>query len=327
MKFEANIDRDIITETLEIDWGITTSHLEFLPLGEEGWVYKATDEDDNVWFVKVKLHIKEAGITVPSYLNRKQHLDFILSAIPNKYGSFHTQVDEYFITVYPFITARELMNIPNKERFDAEIGKKIAALHTATSSIPSEMLHTIPKETFDSHQARSQKVIARTHTPQSSDIETELAQFITSKSEEIRKIQQATMDLGTKLSSSTVEFVVCHSDIHYANILVDERDNLFFVDWDGIILAPPERDLVFYSDDLSVKKDFLNGYDPDYQVHQETIAYYKLEWVLQEIADYGSAVFFEDVSQEQKEYALQEFKKLFEPGDVVEDALNQETME
>lgn len=47
---------------------------------------------------------------------------------------------------------------------------------------------------------------------------------------------------------AALDFVLCHADFHDANLLIDPTGRLFIVDWDEIILAPKERDLVFVTD-------------------------------------------------------------------------------
>jgi len=40
-------------------------------------------------------------------------------------------------------------------------------------------------------------------------------------------------------------FILCHADIHAWNLLIDVNGRLYIVDWDTLIFAPKERDLMF----------------------------------------------------------------------------------
>src|SRR5262245_59090574 len=39
--------------------------------------------------------------------------------------------------------------------------------------------------------------------------------------------------------------VICHADLHPGNIVRTPDDHLFVIDWDEVMLAPKERDLLF----------------------------------------------------------------------------------
>ena len=56
-------------------------------------------------------------------------------------------------------------------------------------------------------------------------------------------------ELGGWASDLGVRPVICHTDLHYLNVLVDAEDRLHVLDWDGALLAPREHDLAFYTGD------------------------------------------------------------------------------
>ena len=119
------------------------------------------------------------------------------------------------------------------------------------------------------------------------------------------------------------EFVLCHADIHRANIILDAAGALHIVDWDDTVLAPKERDLMFFIDDgfsADASDAFLTGYG-DAAVDPLALAYYKTDWVMQEFADYGERVFLtNELSADELALATREFARLFERDGVIDRA-------
>jgi spectinomycin phosphotransferase len=131
------------------------------------------------------------------------------------------------------------------------------------------------------------------------------------------------------LMGRPVDFVLCHADIHTANILVD-GDKLFIVDWDQPILAPKERDLMFVVGGGEIRSReeelFFEGYG-ETAVDWLAVAYYRYEWGVQEIGDFGERVFLlAEVSDITREDSVRGFRQLFQPGDVVDTAYQSEVM-
>ena len=113
------------------------------------------------------------------------------------------------------------------------------------------------------------------------------------------------------------------SALHDDNVLVSSGGAFRIVDWDGAVIAPHERDLMFFvgGDWL----DYMRGYAPggDTNVDRNIVDYYVLEWALQEIVDYGSRVLFDDrFDADGKGDAMRRFKGLFEEGGDVDRAVN-----
>src|SRR5262249_41665391 len=51
--------------------------------------------------------------------------------------------------------------------------------------------------------------------------------------------------LAALLRERSGPFVVCHADLHPGNIIRCQGDQVFLIDWDDVMLAPRERDLIF----------------------------------------------------------------------------------
>ena len=67
---------------------------------------------------------------------------------------------------------------------------------------------------------------------------------------------------------------------------------------------------------------FFQGYG-DVEINKLVLAYYRYEWCVQEIGDFGTRIFStHNTGDRTKQDALEGFRTLFVPGDVVDAALN-----
>jgi spectinomycin phosphotransferase len=154
----------------------------------------------------------------------------------------------------------------------------------------------------------------------------ELASFWKENNETIQALIARTEMMGKRLQQMDLEFVLCHADIHTANILLTQEQKLFIVDWDDTLLAPKERDLMFVpGEDTNYTREeqkFFDGYG-NVEIHQLALAYYRYEWCVQEIGDFGERVFLaKDTGESTKQDSIEGFIKLFSPGDVIETAFD-----
>jgi spectinomycin phosphotransferase len=125
--------------------------------------------------------------------------------------------------------------------------------------------------------------------------------------------------------------VLCHSDIHAGNVLIDPSNAIYIVDWDDPIIAPKERDLMFIGGGVGnvwnmphEEASFYKGYGKT-EINKTALAYYRHERIVEDIAIYGEIIFFTEVSNEVKLENYKYFKSMFEPRGVVEIAF--ETMQ
>ncbi len=131
-------------------------------------------------------------------------------------------------------------------------------------------------------------------------------------------------DLGRRLARAAPPFVLCHADIHTANVLLDADGRVWFVDWDEAVLAPRERDLMFVVGGISStlvgpreEALFFRGYGAT-TVDPLSLAYYRYAWAVGDIGAFGEEVFFRpDLGPETKRAAADLFMGLFRPGEIV----------
>ncbi len=323
---------DRILTCLQQQSGLEIISLEFLPLGNDptSWVYKVFAAHEQFYFLKVK-----HGDLTPSSVYAPRHLyasgiEQIVAPIPNINGELWTSLVEYVLILYPYIVGQTGMDLGLSNEQWAELGAILHKIHVTPLSV--EIALKIPRESFIPNPkwtAAIQVIETKlTQTTFNDSYEAELATFWNQRGHQIKRIISRTHELGQLVKARSLPFVLCHTDIHTANVLVDSEGKLYIVDWDGVIFAPKERDLMFVVGERNTisahEQAFLNGYG-ETEINWLAIAYYRYEWVVQEIAEYAELVFLApNIGDITKRDAVQAFKQLFSQGDVVDQARDSE---
>jgi spectinomycin phosphotransferase len=325
MRYRPHLSDQTVVALLENRYGLALRELAFLPVGEDGWAYRAVDSHDGRnWFVQLRQQPVEKVLAVTAYLREQAGLDLIPPTLSALDGSLSVSAGGLHLTVCPYIHGRELMGRPPASAQVQQIGRMLAQLHAAV--LPNRLRALLPVETYARHQDTARRVQAAggEEHPVGS-VQSALAGLVRQRSGQIEQVFTRAHRLGEQVRRLNPACVVCHADIHSANIIEDASGRLWIIDWDGLILAPPERDLSFWRDSEHWPA-FQDGYASDRRIEEDLIRYYGLEWVVQEIADYGENIFFLPLSDEQKAHSLEEFSLLFEPGNLVDQALHAPSM-
>lgn len=136
-------------------------------------------------------------------------------------------------------------------------------------------------------------------------------------------------DLGDELRAGCAATVVCHGDAHIANLLLGDDGEVWLLDWDEVVCAPRERDLMFIIGgvlaDAPVSTEqqgwFFDGYGPA-DVDPIHLAYYRCSWALQDIADFATRVLDQsDGPSPARSQALGLFRDVVGPTGIVNLAL------
>lgn len=140
----------------------------------------------------------------------------------------------------------------------------------------------------------------------------------------IRPLVERAETLSQKVQEESSEFVMCYSDTHGGNVLMDESGSIFILDWDDPIIAPKERDLMFIGgsvanvwDNLDEEEFFYKGYGKT-EINKLILAYYRHERIVEDIAEYGQALLLTASEGKDRVEMFKQFKAMFEPNGVVD---------
>jgi spectinomycin phosphotransferase len=323
-----DIPDEKIIACLNENYSIQATDIEFLPLGNDSsaFAYRVETKNQKSYFLKIKKGISNlAGLFVPRFL-KDNGIEQVIAPLPAKPQGLSVKMDEFDLILYPFITGNEAMKVGMTDAQWTEFGTTLKRIHAA--KLDGNTLQYVAQESFTPKWSSLAKTLHEQVNTQNYDdpYEKELAIFWKENNEKIQTLIERAEMIGKRLQQNDLDFVLCHADIHTANILIAPENKMFIVDWDDILFAPKERDLMFVPGNSTVETReehfFFKGYG-DVKIDPLVLAYYGYEWCVQEIADFGQRVLLtKDTGESTKKDAVEEFMKLFSQGDVVESAFN-----
>jgi spectinomycin phosphotransferase len=320
-----NIKDELVISRLQEEYGLRVARLTFLPLGADlgTAVYRVIADNGTAYFLKLRKGFDEISVTVPLLL-KSQGIQEIIAPFETKSKHGWSDFGEYKVILYPFIEGKNGFEMQLSDAHKRTLGAALKRIHTV--QIPPELKRDIPQETFSPQWRERVKEFQRqVENSTFSDLNAaKLAKFINSRRNEINHLIKRTEELAEELQSQSHELVLCHTDIHGANMLITKKNEFFIVDWDAPLLAPKERDLMFVGGGIDTlwksKRDesvFHEGYGKT-EVDFTVMAYYRYERVIEDLAAYGEQLLLTDEGGADREQAYRRFTSNFEPGQTIE---------
>ncbi|HLO15910.1 MAG TPA: aminoglycoside phosphotransferase family protein [Anaerolineales bacterium] len=321
------IKDDKIIMALNQNFPIGAGQIEFLPIGNDAsaWAYRVGTENQKNYFLKVRKEISNpAGLFVPRFL-QDQGLAQVLAPLPTRRHELWIGLEEFFLILYPFVAGQAAMKVGMTDSQWIEFGSILKQIHA--TELPAHISQYVRRETFIPQWISLTKVLQKRIDTRDHDdpYQKELAAFWRENNETIQTVMERAEAMGKRLQYADLEFVLCHADIHTANILLTQEQDMVIVDWDDTLFAPKERDLMFvlgeYVIPTRTEQLFFDGYGK-VKINGLALAYYRCEWCVQEIGDFGERVFLpKELGERTRQDAVKGFKELFSHGDVIETAL------
>lgn len=289
-----DLPEEVILAGLHEGWGFTPQRLDFLPLGNDAtaWVYRASGAAQDRFLKLKRGTVNRMALIVPDLLHRRG-LRQAVAPLPALDGRLWVRLGSYHLILYPFIEGPTGMQIGLNAAQQQELGAAARAMHSLRAwDLP------VDARRYDAFHPPWSAVIRRIDERVAQGgfddpLAAQAAEFWTRRREEIAWKVDFAESSGARLRVRAPEAVLCHGDLHTANVLVDSSGGLHLVDWDEAILAPKERDLMFTLGEPG-EQNFMRGYDPEGALLVDPLAleYYRAEWDVQEIGDFGERIFF-----------------------------------
>jgi spectinomycin phosphotransferase len=312
-----DIPDERIISALQQFFGIRAVGIEFLPLG---W-----DAESSSWrvaapggsfFLKIRKSLPNpAGILIPRYLH-EHGFEQVMAPLSTTSGDAWAAVDGLNFIVYPFIANRQVWDVGMSDAHWIELGALLKRLHT--SRFPAELLSQVQRESFIPPRLEWSKAL-HARIPlggYEDDFQEDLAALWLERYSTISLVLERAEELSREIRETEPQLVLCHGDVHTANVLLADDDRIYLVDWDDTVLAPRERDLLFLPGNVSPMESelFFQGYG-EAELDPLTRAYYRYFWCVEDMGGFAEMIFTtKKVGDLIKADSLAWFKKLFVEG-------------
>lgn len=328
-------DESILRAALESGYGFTVDRLEIELAGADAlaWTWRATTAEGRALFVKLRRDVRPAAVLIPRHL-RSIGFEQVVAALPTLAGAAWLDIEGWTAVVTELIDGLPV----NRAGLDADgwrrLGAFAARLHAV--ALPAELAALLRVEDFRSPMTdRARSVDARVDGLAEGALDEHAIavrrRWIAERAT-IRRIVALSDAIGARIRSRPEPergpFVLCHADFHGANILVDRGGGLHVIDWDELVLAPPERDLMFVRGSVvagPVSETEADAFEEGYgrsAVDLERLAWYRIDWAVQDVTGYAEEVLFgPDRDPPSRPRARRIFEGLFGPADEVAGAL------
>jgi thiamine kinase-like enzyme len=296
----ADLAEDALTGVLNDRWGFTASSLEYQAVGFGSHHWLATNAEGVRLFATVddltaKLRTVEdttdaafsrlgRAFATALSLGTDAGLAFVIAPIPTSDGQVLARLaDRYSLVIHSYIIGNpaglngEFINGSDRRA----VLDMLSQLHNAHAAKPLADDFVVPRmDALRSMLSEPCQTWGRgPYAERAHDL-------LRAHATDLEVLVTAYDELARRVASREDRLVITHGEPHAANVM-RSTGGLVLVDWDTVLLAPPERDLWDMADD---DESILDVYasTSGVEIDREALSLYRLWYDLAEIGSYLS---------------------------------------
>jgi len=188
-----------------------------------------------------------------------------------------------------------------------KLARLVGILHKSTSQI--EIEHPFYERfdiAFENDLVNSLDVLAGI-TSGDRKGKQELRNLLLQRKDEILGYLHRLKELQSLARATGKEMVVCHTDLHGENLMTDDQGNLYILDWEGAMIAPPEHDLFFFAWEDRFWDLFLPNYEREFgpvSLDSNVFGFYYYRRNLEDLTDWVLRILYHNTGEEQDQTDL-----------------------
>lgn len=237
MRQDPGISTDAIRACLVAHYGVVAGEVRFRPLGfdAQAAVCEVAARDGQRFFLKLRLGPVHEPALRAAHALHAAGVDPVLAPLPARSGRPWCDVDGLGVGLYPWIDGRDAMTAGMSHAQWRAFGAAMRAVHD--SRLAGRFRDDLRTEAFALPSAAAVRalapVVASGNLP--GPVAGRFAAFWQANAARIEATIARSEAMGRTLRDRQHEQVLCHGDIHAANILVANDGAIHLIDWD----APP----------------------------------------------------------------------------------------
>ncbi len=329
MKVDNAFDKTELLQHLRTAYAIPLCSITFFPEGEDSYGYIVVSETGEKYFVKASTSVLDTRLKVASILRHRSNISGVVAPLETSDGTLSIPWHDFRVSLFPFIEGRSRWDLwkAEKDFTDAELSQTaalLATIHLCTDEIETSHLtpakYDLPlrNELYTVLEASVKKA------PSQNSYQKQLLAALAAHRSSILETMDRYDELGHSAVVSQTSFVITHGDPTPGNLILDTENRLHLIDWDGVCLGPPEKDLVSFTGERFevVLERYLTERACDVTLYTDIFGFYIYEWTLNEIRDYGTKILFKNKDTQQNEYDWESLQDYLPPDrELMEDGI------
>ncbi len=271
MKSDSGINRSLICEILRQEYALPVERLHFLPTGWVAYCYVVFCANGERYFLKlISLQgMKPYAASSPDFylplteeLHARQILPHIAYPIPTHRGALSATFAGGQLILFNYIPGREVGFGALSDDILQQVGGLVGVLHHSIAHLrPAHPLQERFALDFEADLLHNLDLL-RAASRQKPGIQ-KLQDLLLPRRGEILQHLRHLKELQARCLALNKPMVICHTDLHGGNFIVDAQGQIHILDWEGALIAPPERDLLSFASDERFWRIFLPVYEQE----------------------------------------------------------------
>ena len=329
MKVDNTFDKTELLQHLRAAYALSLQSLTFFPEGEDSYGYVAVSETGEKYFAKASTSVPNICLQVASFLRHRGNISGVVAPLKTIDRTLSIRWHDFRVSLFPFIEGRSRWDLwkIGKDFTDAELSQTatlLATLHCSTDAIDPSCLpvakYDLPlrNELYAVLEASTKKI------PSQNQYQKRLLEALAQHRSAVLETLDRYDNLGHSAATQQTPFVLTHGDPTPGNLILDTENRLHLIDWDGVCLGPPEKDLVSFTGKRFevVLERYLRERQNTVSLHADIFGFYIYEWTLNEIRDYSTKILFKNKDPQQNAHDWESLQDYLPPDrELMEDGI------
>ena len=329
MKVDNAFDKTELLQQLSTAYGLPLQSITFFPEGEDSYGYIAVSEIGEKYFAKASTSVPDTRLQVASLLRHRCNISGVVAPLETRDGALSIPWQDFRVSLFPFIEGKSRWDLwkVGKDFTNTELsqtGVLLATIHGCPGTIAANNLTIAKYDLPLRHELHRVLEASAKEIPPQNQYQKLLFEALAQHQSTVLEALDRYDSLGRSASALQTPFVVTHGDPTPGNLIFDTENRLHLIDWDGVCLGPPEKDLVSFTGERFevVLERYLTERQCNISLHANIFGFYIYEWTLNEIRDYGTKILFKNDEAQQNKYDWESLQDYLPPNmELMEDGI------